>query len=61
MSLALAAKDLGLITEHARQLGARLPVTEQTRIRVQGAVDAGWGDRDMADLSRFPIGENGSR
>lgn len=61
MSLSLVAKDLGLITEHARHLGTGVPVTEQTRIRVQGAVDAGWGGRDMADLSRFPIDENGSR
>ena len=61
MSLALVAKDLGLITEHARHLGAGIPVTEQARIRVQGAVDAGWGGRDMADLSRFPIDESGSR
>ena len=61
MSLALVAKDLGLITEHARHLGARLPVTEEARARVQGAVDAGWGGRDMADLSRFPIDESGSR
>ena len=61
MSLALVAKDLGLITEHARHLGAGIPVTERARIRVQGAVDAGWGGRDMADLSRFPIDESGSR
>lgn len=60
MSLALVAKDLGLITEQGRQLGARLPVTEQTRSQVQAAVDAGWGERDMADLSRFPTDENGS-
>ncbi len=60
MSLALVAKDLGLITEHARHLGAAVPVTQQTRIRVLDAVDAGWGDRDMADLSRFPVDESGS-
>ncbi|WP_392544294.1 NAD(P)-dependent oxidoreductase [Oryzobacter telluris] len=60
MSLALVAKDLGLITAHARRLGGRLPVTEQTRDRVQQVVDAGWGERDMADLSRFPLDENPS-
>ena len=60
MSLALVAKDLGLITEQGRRLGARLPVTEQTRIQVEEAVDAGWGERDMADLSRFATDENGS-
>ena len=61
MSLALVAKDLGLITEHGPLARRRLPVTEQAPHRVQGAVDAGWGGRDMADLSRFPIDESGSR
>lgn len=53
MSLELVAKDLRLITEQGRTTGAALPVTEQTLRRVQGAVDAGWGARDMADLSRI--------
>ena len=53
MSLELVAKDLRLITEQGRVTGAELPVTEQTLQRVQGAVDAGWGPRDMADLSRI--------
>ena len=53
MSLELVAKDLRLITEQGRTTGAALPVTEQTLQRVQGAVDAGWGPRDMADLSRI--------
>ena len=54
MSLALVAKDLRLITDQGRSAGASLPLTEQTLTRVQDAVDAGWGPRDMADLSRFP-------
>ncbi|WP_020145561.1 NAD(P)-dependent oxidoreductase [Terracoccus sp. 273MFTsu3.1] len=53
MSLALVAKDLGLITAQGRTTGAALPLTEQALARVQAAVDAGWGPRDMADLSRF--------
>lgn len=53
MSLALVAKDLGLITAQGRSTGAALPLTEQALARVRDAVEAGWGPRDMADLSRF--------
>lgn len=62
MSLALVAKDLGLITSQGRRTGTVLPLTEQALARVQAAVDAGWGPRDMADLSRFPsTGDEPSR
>ena len=52
MSLALVAKDLELITDQARQSGAPAVVTEEVLRAVQLAVRAGFGDRDMADLSR---------
>lgn len=52
MTLALVAKDLQLITEQARRTGAPAVVTEQVLRTVQLAVDSGFGDRDMADLSR---------
>jgi 3-hydroxyisobutyrate dehydrogenase-like beta-hydroxyacid dehydrogenase len=54
MSLALVEKDLRLITEHARAHGEAAPVTEVALASVRRAVEAGMGDRDMADLSRFP-------
>lgn len=52
MTLALVAKDLQLITEQARRTGAPAVVTEQVLRTVQLAVESGFGDRDMADLSR---------
>lgn len=54
MSLGLAEKDLRLITSHALQAGERVPVTEEALRTVGGAVLAGMGARDMADLSRYP-------
>jgi len=54
MSLSLVEKDLRLITEHARAHGEAAPVTEVALAWVRRAVEAGMGDRDMADLSRFP-------
>jgi 3-hydroxyisobutyrate dehydrogenase-like beta-hydroxyacid dehydrogenase len=56
MSLALVEKDLRLITEHARAHGESAPLTEQALVSVRRAVDAGMGQRDMADLSRFALG-----
>ncbi|GAB3066306.1 NAD(P)-dependent oxidoreductase [Pedococcus soli] len=52
MTLALVAKDLQLITEQARRTGAPAVVTEQVLRTVHLAVESGFGDRDMADLSR---------
>ena len=54
MSLSLVEKDLRLITGHARAHGEPAPVTEVALAAVSRAVEAGMGDRDMADLSRFP-------
>jgi len=56
MSLALVEKDLRLITEHARAHGEAAPLTEQALTSVRRAVEAGFGQRDMADLSRFATG-----
>ena len=53
MSLALVEKDLRLITEHARAHGEAAPVTEEALASVRRAVEAGMGQRDMADLSRL--------
>ncbi len=52
MTLTLVAKDLQLITDQARRTGAPAVVTEQVLHAVQLAVESGFGDRDMADLSR---------
>jgi 3-hydroxyisobutyrate dehydrogenase-like beta-hydroxyacid dehydrogenase len=56
MSLALVEKDLRLITEHARAHGESAPLTEQALVSVRRALDAGMGQRDMADLSRIATG-----
>lgn len=53
MRLALVAKDLDLVLELARSEGVRIPVTERALEAVQEAVAAGYGERDMADLSRI--------
>jgi 3-hydroxyisobutyrate dehydrogenase-like beta-hydroxyacid dehydrogenase len=58
MSLALVEKDLRLITEHARAHGEAAPLTEQALASVRRAVEAGFGQRDMADLSRVPAGDD---
>jgi 3-hydroxyisobutyrate dehydrogenase-like beta-hydroxyacid dehydrogenase len=52
MSLALVEKDLRLISELARSAGIPVPVTEEVLTCVKAAVSEGWGERDMADLSR---------
>ena len=53
MSLALTAKDLGLITGLAREEGVRTLVADAVRAEVQGACAAGWGESDMAALHRY--------
>jgi 3-hydroxyisobutyrate dehydrogenase-like beta-hydroxyacid dehydrogenase len=53
MSLALVAKDLGLITDFADSLGSPAPTTQAVLAEVTEAVDAGFGDRDMATLARY--------
>ena len=53
MSLDLTAKDLGLITNFARDRGVSATVADAVLAEVREACDAGWGSRDMADLVRF--------
>jgi 3-hydroxyisobutyrate dehydrogenase len=43
-----AAKDAGLIVEAARAAGADLAVIEAVQQHFARALDAGYGDRDMA-------------
>ena len=59
MSLALTAKDLGLITGLAREEGVRTLVADAVRAEVQGACAAGWGESDMAALHRYLASETG--
>lgn len=60
MSLALTAKDLGLITALAREEGVRTLVADAVRAEVQGACAAGWGESDMAALHRYLLSESGT-
>ena len=60
MSLSLVEKDLGLVTEQARALERSAPVTEAVLRAVHAAVEAGFGARDMADLSRYDGGTPGA-
>lgn len=55
-SLALVEKDLRLITEHAAAQERAVPVTAAALAAVRGAVRAGLGEHDMADLSRHDDG-----
>lgn len=56
MSLALVAKDLGLITAFADSLDSPAPTTRAVLGEVTEAVEAGLGDRDMAALARYLLG-----
>jgi 3-hydroxyisobutyrate dehydrogenase-like beta-hydroxyacid dehydrogenase len=51
MSLELSAKDLGLITSFAHQLGLPALATRAVQAEVRAACTAGFGGRDMADLA----------
>jgi 3-hydroxyisobutyrate dehydrogenase-like beta-hydroxyacid dehydrogenase len=53
MSLDLVAKDLRLITESARDVGASTSTADCARRVVEAACRAGFGSSDMADLSRY--------
>ena len=55
MSLGLVAKDLRLIVDLAADRQVAVPVTAATGEVVEVACRAGWGDRDMAALSRFSL------
>jgi 3-hydroxyisobutyrate dehydrogenase-like beta-hydroxyacid dehydrogenase len=49
-SLALAAKDAGLLLEVAREAGVPVPVAAQVAQSLVAAVGAGLGDHDFTDL-----------
>lgn len=53
MSLELSEKDLRLIVEQAVRHALQLPTASAILHEVADAVAAGFGQRDMADLSRF--------
>jgi 3-hydroxyisobutyrate dehydrogenase len=52
-SLALAAKDAGLVEEAAARCGADLPAAHAVADRMRAAVEAGHGDEDMAVTYRL--------
>ncbi|MBL8986295.1 MAG: NAD(P)-dependent oxidoreductase [Gemmatimonadetes bacterium] len=49
-ALRLYAKDLGIIDQVGRQVGASLPLTEAAETLLERARKAGFGDRDLAAL-----------
>lgn len=49
-SLALAAKDAGLLLEEAREVGVPMPLAAQVAQILVGAVALGLGERDFTDL-----------
>ena len=49
-ALRLYAKDLGIIDQVGRQVGASLPLTEAADALLERARSAGYGDRDLASL-----------
>lgn len=53
MTLDLVKKDLGLISSSAAQLDLSLSVTNAVASLVNESCEAGFGSRDMADLSKF--------
>lgn len=53
MSLGLTSKDLGLITDFAREQGVAAVVADAVRDEVAAACAAGFADDDMAALARF--------
>lgn len=53
MSLALVAKDLGLIAAAGRDAGLSLTATQAVHDQVTAACAAGLGSADMAELLRF--------
>jgi 3-hydroxyisobutyrate dehydrogenase-like beta-hydroxyacid dehydrogenase len=57
MSLELVLKDMRLITAYADQLGMTIPAATAVAAEVAAACNAGYGDNDMAALSRFLRGE----
>jgi 3-hydroxyisobutyrate dehydrogenase-like beta-hydroxyacid dehydrogenase len=52
-TLELAAKDLRLITGLADQVSARMPQANATLAALQSAIDAGYGDEDLAGMAGY--------
>ena len=52
-SLALVAKDQGLIHELADRVGAAMPQADANRVAVTAALAAGFGDSDMSALATY--------
>jgi 3-hydroxyisobutyrate dehydrogenase len=52
-ALALAAKDARLVAEAAERFGADTPVANTVADRFTKAVEAGYGDEDMAATHRL--------
>lgn len=52
-SLALVAKDQGLIHDLAERVGAPMPQADANRVAVAAAVEAELADRDMAALATY--------
>jgi 3-hydroxyisobutyrate dehydrogenase-like beta-hydroxyacid dehydrogenase len=52
-ALDLELKDLRLTTDLARELGAPTPQADVNRLVVEGAVAAGYGDRDIASIAQY--------
>jgi 3-hydroxyisobutyrate dehydrogenase-like beta-hydroxyacid dehydrogenase len=52
-SLALVAKDLDLITDLAREVGARMDLTDTVKTTVAEALGAGFGARDLSALAEL--------
>jgi 3-hydroxyisobutyrate dehydrogenase-like beta-hydroxyacid dehydrogenase len=53
MALALAAKDLRLCRELARELGAELPQCERNAELIESACNAGFASEDVTSLARY--------
>ena len=51
----LGLKDLRLASQAARAANRTLPILEATRIRMEDAVNAGWGAQDWSAMARFTI------
>jgi 3-hydroxyisobutyrate dehydrogenase-like beta-hydroxyacid dehydrogenase len=51
--LVLAAKDLELITDLARQVGAQMPQADVNLDQVRGAIADGFGERDLALVAEY--------
>ena len=49
----LAIKDLELITGHAEGVGTSLPVADEALTVMRDAAEAGFGERDMGDVSVY--------